>query len=425
MARARILFCFIFILCLLSVQLGAAQPSDSIVYASALKSGRTMANWFLQRTPAMSTDYPSSCSFYGICIFAEASKDTLLLNAVARRYKTYCAAGNTPATGTVDNNVHGIVPFDLYRQVRDTQFLSYGTRLANDEFSTAHLRTDSLSTYSRFWVDDMYMIGSLQTQAYTSTANVSYINNAARTLFRYVDSLQQPNGLFYHSYFNNALFYWGRGNGWAASSMAELLRVIPATHALRTPIVDAYVRQMKALAKYQDSSGMWHQLIDDKKTFLESSCTGMYVFALATGAMRGWLTNDSFKVAAKKGWMTLVTYFDTVNGLRNVCTGLGAMADSANYTNHPIQTGDPHGTAGFLWAATAIVRLCQPVITNAKNPPAAAGACTRSPKRYGENGIYDLNGRRCDRMRADRRQTSGMHIIVDNHGARKLPAVNP
>lgn len=335
----------------------AQVQADSVVLASAKKYGRTMCNWFLKRNSGMSTDYPSSCSFYGICIFSEATKDTSLLNAVSKRYKIYLAGGGNPGVGNVDMNVHGIVPFELYRQTKDAQFLPVGTRIANDEFSSAHLRSDSLSTYSRFWVDDMYMIGSLQTQAYKSTNSAAYINNAARTLWRYGDSLQRPIGLFYHSYFNRALFYWGRGNGWGVSSMSELLCALPATHPRYAAIITMYRNQMRALYKYQDTSGMWRQLIDNKKTFIESSCTGMFVFGLATGLDHGWLEGDSFKVAVKKGWTALATYFDTVNGLKNVCVGLNASSDSANYTQHPIQTGDSHGTAGFIWAATAVVRL--------------------------------------------------------------------
>jgi unsaturated rhamnogalacturonyl hydrolase len=336
----------------------AQAPSDSVVLASAKKYGRIMCNWFLKKNATMATDYPTSCSFYGICIFSEAIKDTSFLNAVSQRYKTYMAGSKyPPPVGSVDMNIHGIVPFELYRQTKDAQFLPVGTRIADDEFSTAHLRSDSLSTYSRFWVDDMYMIGSLQTQAYKSTNSAVYINNGARTLWRYGDSLQQPNGLYYHSYYNHALFYWGRGNGWAASSMSELLSVIPAIHPRYAAIMASYLNQMRALYKYQDTSGMWHQLIDDKVTFLESSCTGMFTFGLATGLDHGWLEGDSFKVAAKKGWTALVNNFDTVNGLKNVCIGLNASADSANYTQHTIQTGDSHGTAGFLWAATAMVRL--------------------------------------------------------------------
>jgi rhamnogalacturonyl hydrolase YesR len=390
---------------------GALQiPSDSIVLASAKKYGRIMCNWFLKKTPKMSTDYPSSCAFYGVCIFSEAMHDTSLLNAVSQKYATFIAAGPAPSLGTVDKNVHGIVPFELYRQTKDARFLPVGVRIADDEFSAANLRPDSLSAYSRFWVDDMYMIGSLQTQAYKSTNKTIYLNNAARTLWRYEDSLQQPNGLFYHSYFNNALFYWGRGNGWAAASTAELLSVLPADHPQRPAIMTSYKSQMDALYKNQDPTGMWHQLVDNKTTFIESSCTAMFIFGLATGLDHGWIAGDTFKVAVKKGWTALAGYFDTVNGLKNVCIGLNALADSANYTKHAMATGDTHGTASFIWAATAMVRLLD------KPDVSVARVAQRTLPKFGprsDKGLYTLQGRLIDRSSWDaarEKMQSGVYI---------------
>ena len=173
--------------------------------------------------------------------------------------------------------------------------------------------------------------------------------------------------------------------------MSELLSVIPANHPRYAAIMASYMNQMRALYKYQDTSGMWRQLIDDKATFLESSCTGMFTFGLATGIDQGWLEGDTFKVAAKKGWTALVTYFDTVNGLKNVCIGLNASADSANYTQHAIQTGDSHGTAGFLWAATAMVRLLgKPYVQIAK--PAVNRAAIKNGLAL-DNNVYSLQGR--------------------------------
>lgn len=41
----------------------------------------------------------------------------------------------------------------------------------------------------------------------------------------YLDELQRPNGLFYHA--PDVPYYWGRGNGWVAAGMAELLQCLP------------------------------------------------------------------------------------------------------------------------------------------------------------------------------------------------------
>ena len=76
----------------------------------------------------------------------------------------------------------------------------------------------------------------------------------------YVDKLQQPNGLFYHS--PDAPFFWGRGNGWVAAGMTELLSALPPSHPQRPRIMTAYRSMMRTLLALQAPDGMWRQLLD-------------------------------------------------------------------------------------------------------------------------------------------------------------------
>ena len=89
----------------------------------------------------------------------------------------------------------------------------------------------------------MFMITILQVQAYRATGDPKYIDRAANEMTAYLDKLQQPNGLFYHA--PDAPFFWGRGNGWVAAGMAELLRSLPASHPQRARIMSAYLTMMK------------------------------------------------------------------------------------------------------------------------------------------------------------------------------------
>lgn len=77
------------------------------------------------------------------------------------------------------------------------------------------------SWQTRVWIDDMFMITTVQSQAYRTTGNLKYIDRAAREMVMYLNEIQCPNGLFYHS--PQAPFFWARGNGWMAAGMAELL----------------------------------------------------------------------------------------------------------------------------------------------------------------------------------------------------------
>src|SRR5262245_54557516 len=97
------------------------------------------------------------------------------------------------------------------------------------------------------WIDDMYMITMIQSQAYRATKDRKYIDRAAKEMVLYLDSLQKPNGLFYHA--PDVPFYWGRGNGWMAAGMSELLRVLPKDNAHYDRILKGYQTMMTSLLK--------------------------------------------------------------------------------------------------------------------------------------------------------------------------------
>ena len=113
---------------------------------------------------------------------------------------------------------------------------------------------------------------SVQVQAYRATGDAKYIDRAALEMATYLDKLQQPNGLFYHA--PDVPFFWGRGNGWVAAGMAELLRSLPANHPQRMRILAGFRKMMESLLKFQRKDGMWLQLLDHPETWPETSCTG-------------------------------------------------------------------------------------------------------------------------------------------------------
>src|SRR5438045_8157874 len=123
----------------------------------------------------------------------------------------------------------------------------------------------------------MFMITMAQAQAYRATGNPDYIERAAKEMVFYLDGLQRTNGLFYHA--PDVPFFWGRGNGWMAAGMSELLRSLPKNNPDRPRITEGYKTMMAALLKYQAEDGMWRQLIDDAQSWKETSCTGMFTFA--------------------------------------------------------------------------------------------------------------------------------------------------
>lgn len=306
----------------------------------------------------METDYDRVCAYYGALLFAEATRDTKLLGRIEAAYAPCLSGTIRPETGHVDNNVFGIVPFELCRQTGNPDYLPLARYLADEEFEDP--REDGLTRYTRFWLDDMYMVGSLQALAFKALHEPHYADRGADHLLAYVEKLQQPNALLRHT-LHESPHFWARGNGWAAAGMTEVLLALPAEHPKREQLLAAYRTLMNALVGCQHTGGMWHQLLDDPNAWLESSGTGMFVFALATGVRHEWLPIAPHRDAARRAWLALTQYVDSKGRVSHVSAGI-VDPSAATYLEHPrYAVGDFHGQAALLWAAAAMVRLGDPV----------------------------------------------------------------
>lgn len=321
---------------------------------------------FGRTAPPKSITYPETCTWYGSLTFAYLSGNKELLAKLVDRFEPLLNERKDliPVPDHVDLTVFAAVPLELYIQTKDRRYLAIGKDMAdkqwgepfgqraNDE-SWANYRK-GLTWQTRMWIDDMYMITAVQAQAYRAAGDRSYIDRAAKEMVVYLDQLQQPNGLFYHA--PDVPFFWGRGNGWMAAGMSELLRSLPEDHPDRLKILKGYKTMMASLLKFQGEDGMWRQLVDRPESWQETSCTGMFTFAFITGVRNGWLERARYGPAARKAWLALIRYIDGNGDIREVCEGTNKKNDLQYYLDRKRNTGDFHGQAPLLWCASALLR---------------------------------------------------------------------
>jgi len=323
--------------------------------------GRRVAERFIP-TPHMempshgpqALHYSHVATWVGTLQFAAVTKDQELMARLVTRFEPFLAtdAPRVPRSDHVDADVFGALPLELYLQTHRYQYRLMGLAFADGQWDNP--TADGLTHQTRWWIDDMYMITALQLQAYRATGDAKYRDRAAREMVAYLQKLQQPNGLFFHA--PDVKYFWGRGDGWVAVGMAEMLRDLPAKHALRKPVLASYRRMMATLLAHQAANGMWRQLIDHPESWEETSSTAMFTYAFVTGVKNGWLPEETYGPAARKAWIALVGYLTPDGDLREVCVGTGKRDSLQYYLDRPRAVGDGHGQAPMMWSATALLR---------------------------------------------------------------------
>ena len=301
--------------------------------------------------------YSEVATWYGALTFAALTHDEALRTELIHKFEPLMpggaeAAARTPVRRHVDDSIFGTVPLEIAIQTKDPKYLEVGKGWADRQWENP--RPDGLSAETRFWIDDMYMLTILQLEAYRATHDKKYLDRDAQEMSAYLDQLQQPNGLFFHA--PDVPFYWGRGDGWVAVGMAEILRDLPQDHPQRKRILAGYQKMMAALLKYQAKDGMWRQLIDHEESWPESSSSAMFTFALITGVKNGWLAAATYGPAARRAWLAVAGYIDQNQNITNVCIGTGKQNSYEYYMERKRITGDFHGQAPVLWAASALLR---------------------------------------------------------------------
>ena len=272
----------------------------------------------------------------------------------------------------VDYNVVGAVPLAIARLTGDAQTKAVGLRLADFQWSEPKDAKQIRGGYAtleeshawwekgysgetRLWIDDMYMINLLQTEAYRLTGEAKYVDRAAKEMCLYLEKLQLENGLFYHA--PDVPFVWGRGAGWMAAGMPLVLKCLKPDHPHYAQILAGYRKMMAKLLACQRADGLWGQLVDDPTTWAETSGSAMFAYGMAEGVAQGWLDRTAYAPAVQKAWGFLCARLDRFGNISDVCIGTNKKNDRDYYLARARINGDPHGQAPMLWLARALVGM--------------------------------------------------------------------
>jgi unsaturated rhamnogalacturonyl hydrolase len=183
-----------------------------------------------------------------------------------------------------------------------------------------------------------------------------YVEEARRQFMVHVKYLvDRKTGLWFHGWtfdgrhhFANAL--WARGNCWVTIAIPEIIEMLelPPGEHLREFLLETHLQQIRALARHQDPSGLWHTLIDDPGSYLEASATAGFAYGILKSVRKRYIGAE-FTETGVRAVKAVMANIDASGELRNVSFGTPVFDDLDGYRNVPL-TSMPYGQAMAILA---------------------------------------------------------------------------
>lgn len=149
------------------------------------------------------------------------------------------------------------------------------------------------------WVDSYYM-------APPFLAAAGHFREAFEQIALYKELLlDRDKKLFSHMWNDRTKSFtrkdfWGVGNGWALAGMTRVLGALPDSMRHEKDLLAGYIREtLDACIAFMREDGLFHDVIDNPATFVETNTSQMLAYAIYKGMAGGWL-DSSYRGYADK-----------------------------------------------------------------------------------------------------------------------------
>lgn len=307
--------------------------------------------------------YTTDLVLEGLLALFDATGDECYLEFVLRVWEF---RGRPRVSLTIGNSYFACLHAETYRRTGDLRFVEGLVEIADEwrrtaprtsEGAVAH-RNDSCGAVL---LDMLAGYAPLMAAAGALSGDESFFDECAQQCRLYRDILRDPaTGLWHHARdwrVPGALSPagWCRGQGWAMRALVKSLEwmspfVVPPSggSGFAANCVQEILRELASdLPRYQQPSGMWHQLVNEPDSYPETSGTGFIVSTLQTARRNGWIDAAP---AANHGARAMSAFVAPDGTVRSGCPGTPPLATREDYRKRGPQTDDPHAVATVLMA---------------------------------------------------------------------------
>ncbi len=315
--------------------------------------------------------YTQGVTLWAFLLLHEQTGNPLYLGQVRAALVNYDTNGRIDIHGGsepidyIGAMAHAILEYSL--RSGDERFLDGALEAARFFHQDVARTPEGLIAYhdhperGRIWADALFMVTPLMAKAGRYLGDESYYDDVLEQFRGFNTRLRDPDVGLYHQGWNwhgsgPSPGFWGRANGWVALAMTEVLDTVPEGSPGRGELLASYQDFVQAIVAHQGLGGMWHQLLDRPDSYEETSCTAMFIYALARGVQRGWLSDD-YADAIERGHAGLSRMISLTGGIANICPGTPTQSSEQGYLDRGPRRNDSHGIGPALLATCGVMGL--------------------------------------------------------------------
>ncbi|HVZ43534.1 MAG TPA: glycoside hydrolase family 88 protein [Ramlibacter sp.] len=167
------------------------------------------------------------------------------------------------------------------------------------------------------WLDTVWFVAPFLAKYGLVTGNGDAVDDAVRQIDVHVEHLLDPKShLLRHIWCETPdhipqSMYWARGHGWVVAAVADIWEMLPAEHRGRASISRLLGTLLPALVKLQDRTGLWRNIMDDKRSPLEASGTLMFAYGIRKALDLGIVQGAGYADAARRAMEAVMPFVGT------------------------------------------------------------------------------------------------------------------
>ena len=279
------------------------------------------------------------------------------------------------AEGTPTKNVNTMSPFLTlayrYEETGNDEWRPYLERWAEwvmfemprtDKGAMQHIVYNN-ENHQQMWDDTLMMSVLPLAKIGKLLDRPEFIEEATYQFLIHVQYLMdRQTGLWFHGWtfdghHNFAQARWARGNSWLTIAIPEFLELVdlPENNATRRYLLQVLESQVSALAKCQDDSGLWHTLLDDPQSYLESSATAGFAYGILKAVRKRYI-DASYAPVAEKAIQGVIKHINPAGELTQTSFGT-AMGNDLDFYREIALTSMPYGQAMAILCLSEYLRV--------------------------------------------------------------------